>query len=70
MSLFVQIAVVWKIVKATYGEEFVQNSINSVSNNRDEVHSVGNNSTVLENKTNNLREIEADQKSKSKNVNN
>lgn len=47
-----------------YGEEFVQNSINSVSNNRDEVLSVGNNSVVLENKTNNLRETESDQKSK------
>lgn len=48
-----------------YGEEFVQNSINAV-NNRDDVHSVGNNSVVLENKTNNLIEAEVDQKSKSK----
>lgn len=47
-----------------YGEEFLQNSINSISSNRDDVHSIGNNSVVLENKTNNLRESEADQKSK------
>lgn len=52
-----------------YGEEFVQNSINSVSNNRDEVLSIGNNSAVLESKTSNKRETESDQKSKGKNSN-
>lgn len=55
---------VWKIVKTMYGEEFVQNSINSIGNNRDDVHSVGNNSAVLENKVNNLRESDIDPKSK------
>lgn len=47
-----------------YGEEFLQNSINSVRNSRDEVLSVGNNSAVLDNKPNNLREKVTDQKSK------
>lgn len=50
-----------------YGEEYVHNSINSVSNARDEVQNVGNSSVALENKSNNLREIESDQKSKGNN---
>lgn len=45
-----------------YGEEFVQNSINSGSNNRDEGHNAGNTSAVSDTKSNNLREVETDQK--------
>ncbi|XP_050503293.1 GATOR complex protein WDR24 isoform X2 [Diabrotica virgifera virgifera] len=66
------ISVIWKIIKTMYGEEFMQNSINSGSSNREDVpHSNMNNlsSTVMQmdtsiNTINTIRDLEAEQKSK------
>ncbi|KAJ8966640.1 hypothetical protein NQ314_003407, partial [Rhamnusium bicolor] len=65
------ISVIWKIIKTMYGEEFMQNSINSGSNNRDDVshNNLPINNIVpsvigLENTISTLRDIEPDQKSK------
>ncbi|KAJ8939609.1 hypothetical protein NQ318_012332 [Aromia moschata] len=68
------IAVIWKIIKTMYGEEFMQNSINGANNNR-EIHDDVSHSNLpinnmvpsaigLENAINTIRDIDSDQKSK------
>ncbi|KAJ8910391.1 hypothetical protein NQ315_003512 [Exocentrus adspersus] len=62
------ISVIWKIIKTLYGEEFMQNSINATSNNREDpshtnlpLNNIVPSVIGLENA---IRDVETDQKSK------
>ncbi|KAG5887490.1 hypothetical protein JTB14_023676 [Gonioctena quinquepunctata] len=65
------ISVIWKIIKTMYGEEFMQNSINSRNTGRDEVtknskpiSNIIPSVVQMENSINNMKDLESEQKSK------